>query len=201
MLYQIEKGPIAESSYGIALARTMVFPPTFIARAEEVAAALRDRAAARKRAPGADRTAARRRLLLRLRDNLKALAEGTVTDDAELGRRLKSLQVEFNTRLKALVPEDPDEVGPEIDSEDIGKEIGDRDIDYGDIDDEEINDGEIDDGDGYGSDEEDHMERVMDVDRSNGSQMDIDEEEDERDDVELIYIHSDEDEDEDADEE
>ncbi len=102
MLYRLEVGPIAESSYGIALARAMGFPATFIARAEEVAAAMRARAAARKQTVQARRTAAARRLIFKLVDALKALAEGTVADDAELGRRLRALQNGFTMRMNEI---------------------------------------------------------------------------------------------------
>ncbi|KIH91946.1 hypothetical protein SPBR_01258 [Sporothrix brasiliensis 5110] len=115
MLYRVAEGPEPEVSYGIALAKAVGFPATFIAHAEKVAAELRAEAQASKRDRQEMEEAKRRKLVANLVRQLK-LAYVSDAGDEELAEYLTQIYDDFCARMigsiddeDAIVEEDGNE--------------------------------------------------------------------------------------------
>lgn len=94
MLYRVADGAETETSYGIALAKTLGFPAPFIARAEKVAAELRANAQANKNDREQIQEAKRRKLVANLARQLQ-LAQQSQAEDEELWQYLKQIHDDF----------------------------------------------------------------------------------------------------------
>ncbi|OAA61760.1 DNA mismatch repair protein MutS, C-terminal domain protein [Niveomyces insectorum RCEF 264] len=98
MLYRVENGPGTETGYGIALAKAVGFPASFIARAETTAAELRSRAKANQTNKHELEEAKRRKLVTNLVRQLR-LAQQSKADDDELWRYLQQIHDDFWTKM------------------------------------------------------------------------------------------------------
>ncbi|ERS99658.1 hypothetical protein HMPREF1624_03020 [Sporothrix schenckii ATCC 58251] len=128
MLYRVAEGPEPEVSYGIALAKAVGFPATFIAHAEKVAAELRAEAQASKRDRQEMEEAKRRKLVANLVRQLK-LAYVSDAGDEELMEYLTQIYDDFCAKMigsiddeDAIVEEDSNE--NESDDEGDGQHDG-----------------------------------------------------------------------------
>lgn len=98
MMYRVAEGPETQVSYGIALAKAVGFPPTFIAHAEKVAAELRAQSQAGKRDRQEIEEAKRRKLVANLVRQLQ-LANESDAGDEELAQYLKQIHDDFWAKM------------------------------------------------------------------------------------------------------
>ena len=98
MLYRVTDGAETETSYGISLAKAIGFPPSFIARAETVAAEIRARALANKGDKRQREEAKRRKLVANLDRQLQLAHQSSAGDD-ELWQYLKQIHDEFWAKM------------------------------------------------------------------------------------------------------
>ncbi|CAK7219798.1 MutS protein msh4 [Sporothrix curviconia] len=98
MMYRVTEGAETEVSYGIALAKAIGFPATFIAHAEKVAAELRARAQESKRDMKEMEEAKRRKLVANLVRQLR-LANESSAGDEELWQYLKQIHDDFWAKM------------------------------------------------------------------------------------------------------
>lgn len=129
MMYRVTEGPETEVSYGIALAKAIGFPDSFIAHAEKVAAEIRAQAQASKRDRQEIEEAKRRKLVANLVRQLQ-LAHESDADDEELSQYLKQIHDDFWAKMLSS-SEDKGEVyeddgDEDRDSDGAGGEEGDE---------------------------------------------------------------------------
>ncbi|CAK7206356.1 MutS protein msh4 [Sporothrix eucalyptigena] len=122
MMYRVTEGAETEVSYGIALAKAIGFPPTFIAHAEKVAAELRARAKASKRDRQAMEEAKRRKLVANLVRQLK-LAHESDAGDEELWQYLKQIHDDFWDKMLSSSEENKEEGKEDEEEEDHAEEV------------------------------------------------------------------------------
>lgn len=98
MLYRVTEGAETETSYGISLAKAIGFPPSYIRRAETVAAKLRERALTDKNDKQDLEEAKRRKLVVNL-DRQLDLACQSNAEDGELWLYLKKIHDDFWSKM------------------------------------------------------------------------------------------------------
>ena len=111
MLYKVATGPVQERGYGIALAKAIGLPPSFIAEAERVSKLLTERNEARREDAEFARVMRRRKLVLGLYETLKQVARSGMGEGA-MGELLVRLRAEFIEKMEAIY-EDAGEGGDE----------------------------------------------------------------------------------------
>jgi DNA mismatch repair protein MSH4 len=135
MMYRVAEGQETEVSYGIALAKAVGFPATFIAHAEKVAAELRAQSQVSKRDRQELEEAKRRKLVANLVRQLQ-LAHESDAGDEELAEYLKQIHDDFWAKMlgssddnDGVIEDDSDEdVGEMDDMEEVGDDYDDEDI-------------------------------------------------------------------------
>ncbi|KEY69270.1 hypothetical protein S7711_01721 [Stachybotrys chartarum IBT 7711] len=100
MLYKATSGSIEDESYGINLARAMGLPPSFIAKAEEIANDLRVKRKAKQQSSVSRKLVSRRQLILNLYEALRQ-ARDSGSEEALPGY-LRRLQMEFIQHMEEL---------------------------------------------------------------------------------------------------
>jgi DNA mismatch repair protein MSH4 len=101
MLYKISSGLVDEPHYGLNMARSIGFPAEFIQAAEHVSSVLEEQMQKKEKISAARKLMKRRNLILKLYDALVQLQDSDM-DDENLGSYLKSLQVEFVSKMDRI---------------------------------------------------------------------------------------------------
>ena len=108
MLYKVASGVVRDDHYGIALAKTMGFPPRFISVAERVAHDLQRKREAKKQSSEAARLMKKRKLVLNLEETLRRVIDAGMERNALFGF-LKRLQAEFIDKMVEIEEEGEDD--------------------------------------------------------------------------------------------
>ena len=101
MLYKVATGPVQERGYGIALARAMGFPESFIAEAERVSKLLAKMKEDARENAGFARLMRRRKLVLNLYETLGQVARSGMGIEA-MGALLERLRAEFVEKMSEI---------------------------------------------------------------------------------------------------
>ena len=110
MLYKVATGPVQQRGYGIALAKAMGFPASFIAEAERVSKLLTERKEAKREDAEFARLTKRRKLVMGLYETLKQVAESGM-DEGAMGELLVRLRAEFIEKMSAIYERGGDKGG------------------------------------------------------------------------------------------
>jgi DNA mismatch repair protein MSH4 len=123
MLYKVASGVVRDDHYGIALAKTMGFPDSFVSFAERVANDLSRKREAAKQSSEAAKLVKKRKLVLNLDETLRRVVDAGMETGALWGF-LERLQGEFVDKMAGLEEEDIEQ-GVEGGEERDGMEIDD----------------------------------------------------------------------------